>query len=191
MSNQLSELRTDLPGTPPVRLVTYATYEEAQAAVDRLSDDGFPVNWVTIVWRGLRQVEQVVGRRTVLTAAGRGAVSGAWFGSMIGLLFALLVDTEDNSAFQFVLAYLLVGALAGAVWAAVGHALLRGRRDFDTVPRLDAEAFELWVTSDLVASASSILGLDEQGSAGPLSTTAPNSERSSTHTATSRQIPGL
>jgi hypothetical protein len=42
-------------------------YESAQRAVDRLSDDGFPVEKLDVVGSGLRLVERVTGR---LTGAG-------------------------------------------------------------------------------------------------------------------------
>jgi hypothetical protein len=60
------------------RLGTYATYEEAQRVVDRLSDAGFPVPGVQIVGSGLRTVEQVTGRLTTGRAALLGAGAGAW-----------------------------------------------------------------------------------------------------------------
>ena len=37
-------------------------YQSAQRAVDRLSDDGFPVEKLDIVGSGLRLVERVTGR---------------------------------------------------------------------------------------------------------------------------------
>jgi len=159
MSNQWNEQPIDGPGPAPVRIATYARYEEAQAAVDRLSDEGFPVSGVTIVWRGLRQVEHVTGRRTVATAAVEGLIGGAWFGSLIGLLLALLVDTGDTNELGLIFTYLVVGAVAGAVWQAVSHALRRGRRDFSSMGRLDAETYELWVTPELVADAQRLLGV--------------------------------
>lgn len=159
MSNQLSDQSIDGPGPAPVRIATYARYDEAQAAVDRLSDEGLPVSGVTIVWRGLRQVEHVTGRRTVATAAIEGLISGAWFGSLIGLLLALLVDTGDTSELGLIFTYLVVGAVAGAVWQAVSHALRRGRRDFSSQGRLDAETYELWVTPELVTDAQRLLGV--------------------------------
>jgi hypothetical protein len=59
-------------------IATYASYQEAEQAVDLLSDERFPVNRVAIVGTGLRSVEQVVGRvttgRAALTGAGQGAL---------------------------------------------------------------------------------------------------------------------
>jgi hypothetical protein len=58
-------------------------YESAQRAVDRLSDDGFPVEKLDIVGSGLRLVERVTGRLTRGRAAGTGALSGMWAGLLV------------------------------------------------------------------------------------------------------------
>ncbi len=96
---------------PPTLLVEYAEYDKAQQAVDKLSDAGFPVAATSIVWNRLRRVEHVTGRKTALTAARAGAMSGAWFGSFIGLLLLFFVETqEETSGIALIVAYLIVGA---------------------------------------------------------------------------------
>ena len=70
-------------------VASYATYAEAQRAVDQLSDDGFPVERTDVVGYDLRLVEHVTGRLTNARAAAAGAGSGAWFGLFIGLLVGL------------------------------------------------------------------------------------------------------
>ena len=45
-----------------VPVASYPTYQEAEKAVDFLSDHGFPVQGTLIVGVGLRSVEQVVSR---------------------------------------------------------------------------------------------------------------------------------
>ena len=55
----------------------FDSYASAQRAVDRLSDDGFPVEKLDIVGSGLRTVERVTGRLTRGRATGAGALSGA------------------------------------------------------------------------------------------------------------------
>src|SRR5436189_5437388 len=64
-------------------------YGSAQRAVDRLSDDGFPVEKLDIVGSDLRLVERVTGRLTKWRAAAAGARSGMWAGLLIGILFGL------------------------------------------------------------------------------------------------------
>lgn len=63
---------------PAMRVVaTYPNYREAQAAVDYLSDQDFPVEKVRIVGRGFRLVEQATGGLGIKEAALRGLVAGA------------------------------------------------------------------------------------------------------------------
>src|SRR3954464_3035893 len=110
-----------LPPTQPVRLdaasmawnavAGFSSYDDAQAAVDRLSDDGFPVEHLDIVGSDLRLVERVTVRLTWGPAAAAGTASGAWFGLMIGLLLGLFTS---GSWFGL----LIAGAMLGAVWGA-------------------------------------------------------------------------
>lgn len=150
MTDPARDILTRGPGRPETTLLaTLTDYREAQAMVDRLSDAGFPVQDLSIVWDGLQQVEYVTGRLTVAGAAGRGAVGGAWFGGLIGLLFAAF----STEGFGVVVAYAVVGAVAGAIWAAVAHAMQRGRRDFATVGAMQAKRYEIWCSSERIGEA--------------------------------------
>ena len=57
-------------------LGTFEKYEQAQRAVDYLSDHEFPVENCMIVGTDLKQVERVTGRLTRGRVAGAGALSG-------------------------------------------------------------------------------------------------------------------
>lgn len=156
--NPSIDLRTSSTEPPPVKLAEFPRYLEAQKAVDRLSDDGFPVEHLSIVWAGLRHIEYVTGRRTVASAAKDGALSGAWFGFVIGVLFALFADTSDPVVGLW-LTYAIVGAVAGSLYSALGHWMRRGTRDFATQGTLDAERFEVWVSPEVHVRAQAILGI--------------------------------
>ena len=71
----------------PQRVGTYRTYEEAQAAVDFLSDSKFAVANLMIVGTNLKSVERVTGRRTWGSVLVQGAVSGLGTGIVVGLMF--------------------------------------------------------------------------------------------------------
>lgn len=116
-------------------------YESAQRAVDRLSDDGFPVGQLDIVGSGLRLVERVTGRLTRGRAAAAGALSGVW----AGLLFALLIGlfTSGHSFPAIVATGGALGAAWGAAFGFVAHASTRGRRDFSSVRSLAAARYDL------------------------------------------------
>jgi len=140
-----------LPTAAPVRLdpaslawngvASYSSYEEAQAAVDRLSDDGFPVEHLDIVGSGLRLVERVTGRLTKGRAATAGLASGAWFGLMIGLVIGLF--SKGANWFGVVLGGIVIGAIWGALFGYAGHAATRGRRDFSSTKTLVAMKYDV------------------------------------------------
>jgi hypothetical protein len=119
----------------------YATYDEAQAAVDRLSDERFPVEHLDIIGSDLRLVERVTGRLTKGRAAAAGAAGGAWFGLLIGLLVGLF--TTGPVWLGLIIGGLLIGALWGAVFGFVGHTATGGRRDFASTQSLVASRYDV------------------------------------------------
>lgn len=155
----MTEPQSSAPATPPQLVATYATYVEAQSAVDKLSDEGFPVAAVSIVWSNLRRVEYVTGRRTILTAGRDGAVAGAYFGALFALIASFFITLEEGvSVFELILSWLAFGAIIGAVWSMLGHAFQRGQRDFSAVGKLEAESYQVWVDDAHADRARSMLG---------------------------------
>ena len=130
-------------------------YESAQRAVDRLSDDGFPIEKLDVVGSDVRLVERVTGRLTRGRAAGMGALSGLWVGLLFGILLGLF--TSGNSF----LATAVVGAALGATWGAVfgyvAHASTKGQRDFSSVRQLTAAHYDLIAREGTVDRARSML----------------------------------
>jgi hypothetical protein len=122
-------------------VASYSSYQEAQAAVDRLSDEGFPVENLDIVGSGLRRVERVTGRLTTARATAAGAASGAWFGLFIGLLVGLF--TRGPTWIGLIIGGLLIGAVWGAVFGFASHAATRGRRDFSSAQSLVASRYDI------------------------------------------------
>ena len=130
-------------------VATFGDYAAAQAAVDQLSDEGFPVDSVVIVGHGLRSVEHVTGRRSYLQAAGSGAASGAVVGAFLGAIFGLLTFFEPlTSAIVLALWGLVFGALVGALLGLLAHAMTGGRRDFSSVRTVEAERYDIDVDAE-------------------------------------------
>jgi hypothetical protein len=127
-----------------VPVASYSTYLEAQKAVDRLSDQGFPVEGTMIVGVGLRLVEQVLGRQTLLRATYRGALTGAWIGLLIGLFFGIFTPGLE-SFLAVALWALLWGTVAGAIFGLIAHAMTGGQRDFVSLSQLAADRYEVLV----------------------------------------------
>lgn len=125
----------------PMSLGVFDKYDQAQRAVDHLSDHDFPVQNCMIVGTDLRQVERVTGRLTTGRVALGGAASGAWLGLFVGLIFALFATSAD--ALTTVLACVGYGTVFGLVWAMIGYLLARGRRDFTSVSQVVATRYEV------------------------------------------------
>jgi len=138
----------------PLSLGTYDKYADAQKAVDFLSDNEFAVENCMIVGTDLRQVERVTGRLTRGRVAGAGALSGMWMGLFVGLIFAMFAN---NSTTLTVLLTVAFGAMFGLVWAIIGYAATKGRRDFTSVSQVVATRYELLVEHKFAEQARALL----------------------------------
>lgn len=158
----MSNMPTNTPNQPPVPrpedlslIATYDRYEDAQEAVDLLSDKNFPVETVQIVGHDVRSQEIVRGRMTKGKAALGGAASGAWFGLFIVLLLGLFVTV--GNFWGLLLTGLVLGAFWGAAFGFLGHAMTGGRRDFVSTQTLSAARYEVLTTAQLVEEAVRII----------------------------------
>ena len=98
--NALSRSRAVLALQYPMSLGRYSTYEEAQKAVDYLSDHEFAVENVLIVGTDLKQLERVTGRLTTPRVIIAGAASGAWLGLLVGLLLGIFVQDAGGYGYS-------------------------------------------------------------------------------------------
>jgi hypothetical protein len=150
-------------------VASYGSYQDAQAAVDRLSDEGFPVENIDIVGSDLRIVEHVTDRLTRGRAAAAGAATGAWFGLFIGLLVGLF--TRGPTWLGLILGGLLIGAAWGAIFGFASHAATRGRRDFASAQSLVANRYDIIARGGTADQARSILQraglIAQQGATAP------------------------
>ncbi len=139
----------------PRSLGVFDEYADAQKAVDYLSDHEFPVENCMIVGTDLKQVERVIGRLTWGRVLGGGAVSGAWFGAFIGLILSMF--TQANGTFSVIISTIIIGALFGLVWSAIGYAMTQGRRDFQSVTQVIATHYEVLVEHKVAERARELL----------------------------------
>ncbi|CAL9278947.1 MULTISPECIES: general stress protein [unclassified Streptomyces] len=135
---------------------SYTTYEEAQRAVDFLSDNGFPVEHTAIIGCDLRMVERVLGRMTATRSALGGAAAGAWFGLLMGLLLSLFSSGPHHVA-VLVVSGVLFGALFGAVYGFGSHAVTGGRRDFTSLSRIEAARYDVVADAETARRAEQLL----------------------------------
>lgn len=145
------------PRTGGEVVATFATYAQAQAAVDTLSDRKFPVQSLSIVGTDLRLVETVLGRMSWGRAVLSGLAAGAWFGLFVGLLLGLFASTTRGWA-GLMLWGMVYGALFGVVFSVVTYAFSRGRRDFVSSQSLVAGSYAVLATPENAAEARALLG---------------------------------
>lgn len=141
--NALSRSRAGLNLEYPMSLGRYEKYEEAQKAVDYLSDHEFPVQNVLIVGTDLKQLERVTGRLTRARVAMGGVLSGMWLGLFVGLVFSLF-DPQSTGSGSIILT-VAFGALFGLMWALIGYQVTGGQRDFTSVTQVVATQYEVLV----------------------------------------------
>ncbi len=147
-------------------LVTYTTYAEAQFAVDKLSDNKFPVQNVAIVGVDLRMVEAVVGRLSWGRAALSGLGMGVWFGLLLGLFVSIFARSETGD-FQIILMGLIYGAAFGIVFGLLSYAFTGGKRDFLSRSQITAGHYDVVCDASVINQARQILGISAFNSPQP------------------------
>jgi hypothetical protein len=145
-------------------VASFATYPDAQQAVDRLSDAEFPVENVDIVGSDLRLVEHVTGRLTSGRAAMYGAGIGAWWGLFFGLLVGLF--TTGPEWVGLVIGGLLIGAVFGALFGFFAQWATQGQRDFASTSGLVAGRYDLIVANEHAERARQLLAGSAPSQAG-------------------------
>lgn len=125
----------------PQSVRVYDKYEQAQKAVDHLSDQKFPVENLAIVGTDLRSVERVTGRRTWRTVILRGVSAGVSTGLLFGLLVMLFL--QPPNPLVLLLVAVLLGVLLNVGISALTYALSGGRRDFESLSQTVATRYEL------------------------------------------------
>lgn len=139
-------------------VATYATYAEAQRAVDHLSDEKFPVERIAIVAEGLRFVEQVTGRLNWGKAALNGVLGGAATGALVGFFFGLFsLINPLVSGLTLALYGLIIGAIIGLITGLIFYAFTGGQRDFTSTSGMQADEYNVVVDAEVVDEASRIL----------------------------------
>src|SRR5690625_2711460 len=136
-------MASTVPGLPTgLPVGHYETYEQAQRAVDYLSDQEFPVEHLAIVGTDLRKVERVTGRLTWAKVAGSSVVTGLWLGLFVGLVRALFAGPAGG-----VLGTIVLTAVWGAIFmlilGLVRYALTGRNRGFTSQSAIIAAQYDV------------------------------------------------
>src|SRR5919197_5614620 len=89
-TGELSETSTFISekmGMPEQSVVgVYDTMAQAEGALRKLDEAGFPITHVSIVSQNPQSEKEVVGYITVADVAQKGFITGAWAGGLLSLL---------------------------------------------------------------------------------------------------------
>jgi hypothetical protein len=155
-------------------IASYTTYQEAERAVDHLSDQGFPVERMAVIGQDVRLVEQVTGRMGHGGAALHGAVSGALPGAVIGWIFGPLNGLGPVvSGLLLALYGLVFGALVGALLGLLAHAAQRGRQDSTRVSFMQPSRYDVVAGDAVQVSAELPSGIGTSTSSGACKSSRP------------------
>ncbi len=146
--------------TPPRTrraIASFGSYQDAERAVDYLSDQGFAVQHLAIVGTGLRYVEEISGRVTSGRAALMGGAQGAALGLLFASLFGLFFRGTGVALLGLLLYGLLSGALFGALFGVLGHVAQGGRRDFASFRSTQADRYEVQADEAVAEEAERLL----------------------------------
>lgn len=152
---QVSPTSSLLPLRFPQSVAVFDNYEDAQKAVDHLSDHEFPVENLCIVGTDLKLVERVLGRRSWPQVIAGGAVSGIGTGLLLGLLWMLFMPGLGSG--KALMAGVVLGVAMGILSAAMAHGASGGRRDFSSVTATVATRYEVLGEHQVVVRAREML----------------------------------
>lgn len=140
-------------------IVSFESYPEAEAAVDALADEGFPVENLSIAADGLRYFENITGRRSAGDAAFDGLATGAVTGALIGFILGLFEVVEPLvSGLVLALWGVVIGGVVGAILGAASVWLSRGRRNFASVAGVQAARYVVLCDPEVATQAVRLLG---------------------------------
>jgi Heat induced stress protein YflT domain len=134
-------------------VASFDRYEDAEAFVDQMADDGLPVERVTILGRDVRIVERITGHLNAVRAALYGALYGAFLGSLLGLLFGLIFADDGGELLATWLYWLIAGALFATIFALVAYAMMGGRRNFTSVGGITASHYDILIDESVADQA--------------------------------------
>lgn len=137
-----------------VVVASFETYEQAQAAIAKVSGADADLAGLAIVGNDLKIVERITGRLTWGKVAGAGALRGLGFGAFTGLVYMLFVPEAISSVLLFPLLGLAFGILLGVL----SHAMTRRKRDYASVQQVLAGRYDVMAPQQTAGKAMHIIG---------------------------------
>ncbi len=140
-----------------VVVASYETYDQAQAAVTKVSGAQAEIAGLAIIGNDLKLVERIVGRLTWGKVALQGLMRGLGFGAFIGLVYLLFVP----EAIASVLLFPALGVAFGILLGLTSHAMTRRKRDYASVQQVLAARYDVVAPQETAGKAMHIIGQRE------------------------------
>ena len=133
----------------------FNSYEDAQAAVNKIAEADVDVKGIAIIGSELRLVERVVARLTYGRVALAGAMRGLYFGLFLGIAMWLIMPAAGLT----IVAMPALGIAFGMLLGVVTHSLTKRNREFQSVQQVLPARFELVAPNEALHGARQALGL--------------------------------
>lgn len=137
-------------------LGTYRSHDDVQATIAYLAENDFNVRALSIVGADVKIVETVMGLTSWAQAAGRGALTGAWLGMILGLFMSFFGGDQSLTPGSL-LPGLVIGIGLGILWGIATRALMGRKSRVIARPQVVANQFELICEPSLANQAKGIL----------------------------------
>lgn len=139
----------------PHSLGIFEKYEEAQKAVDYLSDQKFPVENLAIVGTDLKLVERVTGRKHWGSVLRQSIMTGISTGLLVGILLAIFA--QPGQFLQMLAVALVMAIVINLLFGALTYRLSGGKRDFNSIRTTIPNRYEILCEHKVVAQARELL----------------------------------
>lgn len=139
--NRMPARHPEMPSGTEV--AAFRTHQEASAAVERLADNQFPINTVTIVGSDLHMAEKVLTKLTPAKVALTGATQGLTWGLFMAI-FTILFYPQAVALVPIIA--IVVGVLLGMILSTASWSLNKNRGTFAAQSSLVATRYAVLVT---------------------------------------------
>lgn len=134
-------------------IADFKVYPEAVNYVDRLVHNNFPPQLVAIIGSDLKLVERVRSRLSYGRVALGGAFTGSWMGLMFAILFGGSSSSTTSVSFGSFGSYIVIGAGIGMLISVIRFALNRNKKEFLSGSAVVAGRYEVMVPTHMVQTA--------------------------------------
>jgi hypothetical protein len=134
-------------------IADFKAYPEAVTYVDRLVNNNFPPQLVAIIGSDLKLIERVRSKLSYGRVALGGAFTGSWMGLMFAILFGSSSSATASTSFGSFGSYIVIGAGIGMLFAVVRYSLTRNKKEFLSGSAVVAARYEVMVPTHMVQNA--------------------------------------